>query len=194
MQVNTQTIPRIVPISFVPRKVTNIAILVYIAALLTCNVLFYEYAMEWYFWIFGLVEVITYFYFANQLTKSWATIQPRTFVKKLFWSAFLIRVAVMLFLYWFHNEMTGQPFMFAAADAVGYHDEAKWIAETLREGHFKTYLDYKFGPGKGVSDAGYPMYLGFLYWLTWDNIIIARLLKCLWGALSCILIYRAKLW
>ena len=190
MQVNTQTIPRIVPIAFVPRKVTNIAILIYIAALLICNVLFYEYAMEWYFWILGLVEVCSYFYFANHLTKSWATISSRTFVKNLFWSAFLIRVAVMLFLYWFHNEMTGQPFMFAAADAVGYHEEAKWMAETLREGQFQSYLDYLFAPGKGVSDAGYPMYLGFLYWLTWDNIIIARLLKCLWGALSCILIYR----
>lgn len=190
MQVNTQTIPQIAPLAFVPQKVTNIAIVIYIAALLICNLLFYEYAMEWYFWIFGLVEVITYFYFANQLTKSWATIQPRIFEKKLFWSAFLIRVAVMLFLYWFHNEMTGQPFMFAAADARGYHDEAKWIAETIRDGHFKTYLDYKFGPGKGVSDAGYPMYLGMVYWLTWDSIILARLLKCLWGALSCILIYR----
>ena len=182
--------PRVLHVTYVPRTVTNIAILVYIAALLTCNVLFYEYAMEWYFWIFGLVEVISYFYFANQLTKSWATISSSTFVKNLFWSAFLIRATVMLFLYWFHNEMTGQPFMFAAADAMGYHEEAKWMAGTLRDSHFKTYLDYKFGPGKGVSDAGYPMYLGFVYWLTWDSIILARLLKCLWGALSCILIYR----
>lgn len=190
MQINTQTIPRIAPLAFVPRNVTNIAMFIYVVALVTCNVLFYEYATEWYFWIFGLVEVITYFYFANQLTKYWATIKPRTFVRNLFWSAFLIRVAVMLFLYWFHNEMTGQPFMFAAADAVGYHEEAKWMAETLRDGHFKTYLDFKFGQGGGVSDAGYPMYLGFVYWLIWDSIIIARLLKCLWGALSCILIYR----
>ena len=56
--INRQTIPQIAPLAFVPRKVTNIAILVYVAALLTCNVLFYEYAMEWYFWIFGLVEPI----------------------------------------------------------------------------------------------------------------------------------------
>ena len=185
-----QTIPQIAPLAFVPRKVTNIAMLIYVVALVICNVLYMEYAMEWYFWIFGLVEVCCYFYFANKLTKDWAMLRPKTFVKNLFWSAFMIRVAVMFFLYWFHNEMTGQPFMFAAADARGYHDEAKWIAETLRDGHFKTYLDYKFGSGKGVSDAGYPMYLGMVYWLTWDSIIAARLLKCLWGALSCILIYR----
>lgn len=176
--------------AFVSQKVTTIAILIYVAALLTCNVLFLEYAMEWYFWIFGLVEVCSYFYFANKLTKDWASLRPRTFIKNLFWSAFMIRIAVMLFLYWFHTDMTGQPFMYAAGDAIGYHEEAKWIARLLRDGQFSTYLDYKFGPGKGVSDAGYPMYLGFVYWLTWDSIIIARLLKCLWGALSCILIYR----
>lgn len=186
-----QTIPQIAPMAFVSRKVTNIAILIYIAALLTCNVLFYEYAMEWYFWIFGLVEVMTYFYFANHLTKSWAMLQPRKFVKNLFWSAFLIRVAVMLFLYWFHNEMTGQPFMFAAADSIAYHNDALWMAETIRNGNFKTeYLNYRFSITNGVSDMGYPFYLGFVYWLTWDSIIAARLLKCLWGALSCILIYR----
>jgi 4-amino-4-deoxy-L-arabinose transferase-like glycosyltransferase len=34
------------------------------------------------------------------------------------------------------------------------------------------------------------MYLGLVYLLSWDSIIFARLLKCLWGALSCLLIYR----
>ena len=175
---------------FVPQKVSNMAILAYIAALLACSVLYMNYAMHWYWWVFGIVEVVCYFYFANRLTKSWAMLKPRTFERNIFGWAFLIRVIVMLFLYWFHNEMTGQPFMFHAADAVGYHEEALWIAETIRDGRFHTYLDYKFGPGKGVSDAGYPMYLGLVYWLSWDSIIFARLLKCFWGALSCLLIYR----
>ena len=95
-----------------------------------------------------------------------------------------------LFLYWFHNEMTGQPFMFHAADALGYHEEAKWMASTLREGNFSSYLTYKFAMSNGVSDAGYPMYLGFVYLLTDDSIIVARLLKSIWSALSCVLIYR----
>ena len=180
----------IAPLPYVPQKVSNMAILTYIAALLVCSVAYVQYAMYWYWWIFGIVEVICYFYFANQLTRNWAMLRPKTFENRLFWTAFLIRVVVMFFLYWFHNGMTGQPFMFDARDAVGYHEEALWIAETIRDGHFNTYLDYKFRQGQGVSDAGYPMYLGFVYLLSWDSIIFARLLKCLWGALSCLLIYR----
>ena len=180
----------IAPLPYVPQKVSNMAMLAYIVALLVCSVAYVQYAMHWYWWVFGIVEVVCYFYFANQLTRNWAMLRPTTFENRLFWTAFLIRVVVMLFLYWFHNEMTGQPFMFDARDAVGYHEEALWIAETIRDGHFNTYLDYKFRHGQGVSDAGYPMYLGFVYLLSWDSIIFARLLKCLWGALSCLLIYR----
>jgi hypothetical protein len=86
--------------------------------------------------------------------------------------------------------MTGQPFMFGAKDAVGYHEEAQWMAQTIRDGQFDIYLNYKFVEHHAISDAGYPMYLGFVYLLSWDSIIFARLLKCLWGALSCLLIYR----
>lgn len=175
---------------FVPHSVSNYAILTYLAALLTCNVMYMNQSMIWYWWVFGIVEVGVYFYFANRLTKSWAMLRPRVFEKNLFGWAFAIRVIVMFFLYWFHNEMTGQPFMFSAADARGYHDEAVWIAQTIRDGQFDVYLNYKFGEHSGVSDAGYPMYLGLVYLLSWDSIIVARLLKCLWGALSCLLLYR----
>lgn len=166
------------------------AILAYIAALVACSIAYAEYAMYWYWWVFGIVEVVSYFYFANRLTRNWAMLKPRIFEKHLFWWAFVIRLIVMLFLYWFHTEMTGQPFMFHAADAIGYHNEAVWMANTIRDGEFNVYLNYKFVESHGVSDAGYPMYLGFVYLLSDDSIIFARLLKCLWGALSCLLIYR----
>lgn len=182
--------PAMEPLPYVSQQVSNNAVLMYIAALLACSVAYVEYAMHWYWWVFGIVEVVCYFYFANRLTKNWAMLKTKAFEQKIFWTALMIRVTVMLFLYWFHTEMTGQPFMFHAADAVGYHEEAKWMAQTIRDGQFKVYLDYKFGPGMGVSDAGYPMYLGLVYLLSWDSIIVARLLKCVWGALSCILLYR----
>lgn len=178
------------PLNFVPRKIINPAILTYLAALLTCSVVFANQAMYWYWWVFGILEVVGFFYFANRQSRLWANIGPKQFQKNVFWTAFLLRVVVMLFLYWFHNTMTGQPFTYGAADEIGYHEEAKWMAQTIRDGQFSTYLNYKFVQSNGVSDAGYPMYLGFVYLLSGDSIIVARLLKCLWGALSCILLYR----
>ena len=179
-----------ISLPFLPQKVSNMAILAYMAALLACSVLYMNYAMNWYWWVFGIVEVVCYFYFANRLTKNWAILTPKVFERNIFWWAFAIRVIVMLFLYWFHNEMTGQPFMFHAADSIGYHEEARWMAESIRSGHFNSFLAYMFAEGNGVSDAGYPMYLGFIYLLTDDSIIVVRLLKSIWSALSCILIYR----
>ena len=178
------------PLNFVPHKITNPAILVYLAALLTISVIYSSQAMYWYWWVFGILEVVGFFYFANRQSRLWANIGSQPFQKNVFWTAFLLRVVVMLFLYWFHDTMTGQPFAYGAADEIGYHEEAKWMAQTIRDGHFSTYLNYKFVQSNGVSDAGYPMYLGFVYLLSGDSIIVARLLKCLWGALTCILLYR----
>ena len=179
-----------IPYNFVPNQITNPAIVVYFAVMITTAIAFSELFMTWYWWLFGIVSVVGFFYFSNKLSKQWARIRPRTFENNVFWYTFILRVAVMLFLYWFHDTMTGQPFMFHAADSVEYGEEAKWMAQTIRDGQFSTYLNYKFVQRNGVSDAGYPMYLGLVYLLTGDSIIVARLLKCLWSALSCVLIYR----
>ena len=179
-----------IPYNFVPNPITNQAIVVYFAVMITTAIVFSELFMTWYWWLFGIVSVVGFFYFSNKLSKQWARIRPRTFENNVFWYTFILRVAVMLFLYWFHDTMTGQPFMFHAADSVEYGEEAKWMAQTIRDGQFSTYLNYKFVQRNGVSDAGYPMYLGLVYLLSGDSIIVARLLKCLWSALSCVLIYR----
>lgn len=179
-----------IPYNFVPNPITNQAIVVYFAVMITTAIVFSELFMTWYWWLFGIVSVVGFFYFSNKLSKQWARIRPRTFENNVFWYTFILRVAVMLFLYWFHDTMTGRPFMFHAADSIEYGYEAEWMAKTIRDGQFSTYLNYKFVQRDGVSDAGYPMYLGLVYLLSGDSIIVARLLKCLWSALSCVLIYR----
>lgn len=179
-----------IPYNFVPNPITNQAIVVYFAVMITTAIVFSELFMTWYWWLFGIVSVVGFFYFSNKLSKQWARIRPRTFENNVFWYTFILRVAVMLFLYWFHDTMTGQPFMFHAADSVEYGEEAKWMAQTIRDDQFSDYLNYKFVQMNGVSDSGYPMYLGFVYLLSGDSIIVARLLKCLWSALSCVLMYR----
>ena len=181
---------KFIPYNFVPNPIANQGVVVYFAVMATTAVLFSNLFMTWYWWLFGIVSVVGFFFFSNNLSKQWANIRPKTFEHNVFWYTFLIRVSVMFFLYWFHNEMTGQPFMFNAADSIEYSYEAEWLAKCIRDGHIQDYWDYKFVQMHGVSDAGYPMYLGFVYLLSGDSIIVARLLKCLWSALSCILTYR----
>ena len=141
--------------------------------------------MMW--WVFGLVEVIGFFYFANQFTRQWGQFSTKKFVKQLFKTALIIRLVWMIFSYFFYTYMTGQPFEFDAGDALGYHDEAMWVHQLINEGNlqaFFTYLDGRF------SDMGYTFYLGWQYWITGDSIFIERLLKVLYGAYTCVLVYK----
>ena len=50
--------------------------------------------------------------------------------------------------------------------------------------------DYYLGEGKGVSDMGYPFYLMLLYRIIGPNIFVARLLKAIYGSITCILLYK----
>ena len=117
-----------IPYHFVPNPIGNQAIIVYFAVMATTAVFFSNLFMTWYWWLFGIVGVIGFFYFSNKLSKLWINIRPKTFEHNVFWYTFLIRISVMLFLYWFHDKMTGQPFMFHAADSIEYGYEAEWIA------------------------------------------------------------------
>ncbi|MEI8274002.1 MAG: glycosyltransferase family 39 protein [Paludibacter sp.] len=62
----------------------------------------------------------------------------------------------------------------------------------LHEGDFHTYFDIKAHQrgGAQISDMGYPVYLGFQYYLTDDSILIARIIKSLLSAVSCLLLYK----
>lgn len=166
------------------------AVVAYLAALLVISIRYSAYAMYWYWWLFGIIGVVGFFMLSNLLSRKWQNLRETVFKKKVFWTAFGIRVVMVFFLYWFFSYMNGEPFMFHAADAREYSEEGRWMAQLIRDGHFQTYLDYKFRTGNGISDAGYPMYLGFIYWLTGDSIIVVRILKAMWSAWTCVLLYK----
>ena len=174
-------------LTYFPKYFTSKAITLYLIVLVFCNLIFFKNALSMMWWVFGLVEVIGFFYFANQFTRQWGQFSTKKFVKQLFKTALIIRLVWMIFSYFFYTYMTGQPFEFDAGDALGYHDEAMWVHQLINEGNlqaFFTYLDGRF------SDMGYTFYLGWQYWITGDSIFIERLLKVLYGAYTCVLVYK----
>ena len=175
---------------YYPNRFSQTSMMVYILGMVIVAFAYASYAMHWYWWIFGIIEVIGFFYGVNYCTRNWLWASERKFEKRLFSTSLVIRVIAVLILYRFFDIMTGKPFMFQAADAFEYGEEAKWMADCIRNWHFEDYWNYKFVYSNGVSDAGYPLYLGFVYLLTGDSVIAARLLKALWGSLTCVLIYR----
>ncbi len=178
-------------LTYFPSNYAFQAVIAYISALLIIAIRFSAYVMLWYWWLFGIVGVMAFFYGSNKLTKLWGNYTPRLFKRQLFWTALVIRVIMVLFLYWFFTRLSDKPpFMFHAADAEGYHDAAEWMANCIREGHPATFFNWLFAEGGGISDAGYPLYLGSIYLLTNNSILLARLIKAIWSALICVLIYK----
>lgn len=173
---------------YFPKQFANIAILTYIAALLVISVVYLNSAMYWYWMLFGIIEVVSFFYFSNVLSKQWISVSGHAFKRRLLTSAILIRFAVMVFLYWFFTYMNGEPFMFAAADAKGYHETAQWFCEYWREGAIFNFIFNVYD--SDISDLGYPFYLSFIYLISGESIFFARLLKVIWSSLTCLFVYK----
>jgi len=139
------------------------------------------------FWVFGIVEVVSFFYFSNQLTRKWANVSEKRYIKKLFQTALIIRLVWVVFSYFFYIAMTGKPFEWSVGDAIGYHESGLWIADLLKVGKLHLFIDDMKGR---YSDMGYSLYLGFLYVVTGKSIFITRILKAIYSAYTCVLIYQ----
>ncbi|ADQ79275.1 hypothetical protein Palpr_1127 [Paludibacter propionicigenes WB4] len=175
-------------LNFIPKYFTEKAILLYLGALLVISLVFFSRALPLMFMTFGFVEVAAFFYFANTLTKKWSSFSQKRFRLNLFYTALLIRLGWFIFSYFFYTARYGIPFEFEARDSRGYDESAVWINNLIVANQgFKPFLDSLKG---GYSDAGYAIYLGIQYYFTDNSIIIARLLKVLYGALTCVLIYK----
>jgi len=170
-----------------PKYFSSKAITVYFIVLALCSLYFYNKVLPIHWIFFGALEVICFFYYSNILTKKWANLNPYFFKKKIFRTALTIRIIYVFFSYAFYLLMTGQPFEFASADAMGYDGEAKWLLDLIQAGQLEVYTKYIEG---NYSDMGYTGYLAFVYAITGKSILIARLLKALISAGMCLLIYK----
>ena len=179
-------------IHFMHQKISNLSMVTYLMAIISCSVLFSTHILSLQWWIFGIISVIGFFFFANRQTKLWINTRPMAFTKKLFWSALAIRVVWVLVSYYLYYQWTGTPFSINAADELVYDASAREIAEALRNGNYNIFKTAQFSMGhyESISDLGYPMFLGLIYWIFWDSILIARIIKALLSAWTAVLVYK----
>lgn len=176
-------------LSYFPKYYTDKAMYVYFA-LLVCVPVIFGYPMEWYFWIFGIVEVVGFFYFAHQLPIAWKNYSQKAFTKKLFTTALIIRIIYVVFSYWFYKEMTGTPYEFNAGDVMFYNEMGQYGHKLLSNGDWNLLEKFEAYAKMQLSDSGYPLFLTFVYWIFDDSILITRIIKCFWSAWTCVLIYK----
>lgn len=177
-------------ISYFPRTFSSSAITTYVILLILCTFLFFQKSMQFIWIIFGLVEVITFFYFTYILSHRWSHISERSFQRNVFNTALVVRVVYIIFVWIFYTGMTGEPFEFEAADSKGYHGEALWILDLLDRGELNRYFNSYL---TGYSDSGWPLFLSFIYFFTFKSMFVARLINAILGSWMVILLYKLAL-
>ena len=176
---------------FIPRRVTSWAMLTYVAAIFCCNVLFASHMLAWQWWFFGAIEVLGFFYFANRLSRGWFHLKPLHFTQKVFWIALFLRALWIVISYVLYQNWTGTAFSIDAADELFYDVVAQYAAGMMRDGDWNIYSNIQsYSGGTQYSDMGYPIYLTFVYWFFGGSIVIARLIKAIFGAWTAVLMYK----
>lgn len=174
-------------VPFLPKQIATRAIGVYLLSLVIVSIVYFQYAMGFLYIAFGILCVAGFFLYGSYLSEGWRILSERRFIQQAFTVAFSLRLVWIVFSYFYFTKVTGIPFEFDAADSIGYHTEAEWLASE----QWSVVWDYYFGGGfQGVSDVGYPLYLMIVYRIFGPYVIIPRIIKALLGAYSCVLIYR----
>lgn len=179
-------------LTYFPKDMAHKCVLVYILALGAVNGLFFDYAMPWWLWLFGIASVLLFFYGSNFFTKVWYNISEKSFAKNLFWWAFGIRIAYVLFIYFFNNEHYGTYYESNEGDITWYVPSALEMAKQFSEGNYGDVIRMWLGWNVDISDMGYVIYLAFLYLITgaFSEVVLPLSLKAVYGALMCVMMYR----
>ena len=94
-------------------------------------------------------------------------------------------VFISALMFW---EIYGDLFDFEHFDSVYYDYLGKQGHKLLVKGGFRDKFEaFLVLP---ISDQGYPIYIAFMYYLFNDSVILLRLVKAIFGAWTCLLIYK----
>lgn len=172
-------------LDYFPRYFSVRAIICYVVTLFLVSIIFFSYALPFQFMLFGFAAVCIFFVFAHQTTYQWRMVPQRMFIKKLFFTALAIRVAYVIFIYFYYIAMTGEPFMFHSGDESFYHYIGTvWPTMGFQE------MRKQVNMYVGLADSGYPWWIGLVYRIFGPHVLSGRLVKCVVDAFSCVLIYN----
>ncbi len=166
---------------------TNLAIRTYFAILLIIASFSVSNISPPLWLLFSTGTVVLFFVFLNRISMKWADFSDRFFRKKLFRTALIIRLVVIVGLYFFFDYMTGRPFEFDAGDSVFYDETGQFLADYIHHGQLNLFDELQ--KYMVISDTGFPVYLGFFYAITFKSLLVVRLFNAFLGAWLCVIVY-----
>lgn len=203
--------PMQAPLKF-PKWVTNYAVASYILALAIVSMAFSSYGLPWYYLVSGVVGVLAFFLYGSKVAEDTTIIKIRkeaVFEKRIFIISMVPRVLFVILMFFVFQANFGDAFGFENADAVYYDELGVFVAKLISQGNFHFFENISRWCGNDdISDMGYGVYVGFVYWLTGSgnaantqligetlsaapwSILAVRILKCVWSSMTVLLIYR----
>ena len=176
-------------LNYFPKYFTSRAVVLYLATLLIVSVWFLEFHMDFIWFVWGILEVLFFFIGSRFIISNFTRLSQTSFKKKLFWTTFFISLTYVIFTYFLYINLRGEPFEYDPTDGLGYHEESAWFVEMFKA-HTLSIFWSVFYNIHDLSDTGYLYYLNLVYLITDSNIFITRVLKCLYHAWLCVLIYK----
>ena len=167
-------------LTYFPKYFTTRAIVVYLLTLFIVSMFFMGNAMAIPFMLFGFFAVVVFFAVSAKLTESWQIKDPEVFAKRLFLVALIIRLAYVVFIYYYYKAKTGIPHAFDAKDELFYN----YIGTLWSKEGFLAF-QYEVTAFADFSDRGY------CYWLAIEHLIFGtealppRIIKCIFDAATC---------
>jgi hypothetical protein len=155
-------------------------------ALVGVAVLSLSYFMDFLWLAISMVSALGFFYFSYRIISRWAVLPWEIFRKKLFWTALILRVVVVVFLYGLFHLLYGNAFEFKSADAGFYDYSGRTLSALFRTGILDLSAVSVFAD---ISDMGYPVVLGFFYTFLFDSVLMSRMVHAVLGAMTCVWIY-----
>lgn len=178
--------------TYMPMSVAKKSILAYIFTICAVSVLHIEQILPIWLWIFGITSILLFFVGSNYLTKQWHNISSATYVKRLFLYSFLIRLIYVIFIYNFNWQHYDTFYESSVGDIMFYVPSAKTLSEQFTSGSWIEAIQLWLSWNVEISDMGYIIYLAIVYLVTGglSEVIFPLILKALYGAITCVLIYR----
>ena len=172
------------------RQIAFIGIGVYLAALITISLVFKEHALQLIWMLWGIGEVLFFFLLTVVFYPRWKNDDPKSFHRKVFWTALGIRAVYAFVICYYYYYQTGKAFEYGAGDSLWYHSTASYLSRCVRQGHLSYIFGYLRGYTMGFSDQGYVLWLTLIYTIFGRNILTPRLFKALMSAYLCIVVYK----
>ena len=179
------------PIVF-PKWVTQYSVVAYILALAVVSFMYSAYSIPWYYMLSGVVFVCIFFLYSSTLIEQTSVLKMRRkkrFERRIFIISLVLRVVWTVLIYTLFMQNYGDAFGFENGDPDFYHQQGLEFAEAIQNGNFGEVWT-RVSKNIDVSDLGYPAYIGLLYSITDNSVLVVRLIKCILSALMVLLIYR----